>query len=153
MPLPKSDLFRGLSEAHLQRLVGIASKTSMTGGQWLLREGESGETVYLIENGAVELMVRVDDDFDLPISILRETGQCFGTSSLVAPYRYSISARCLEEGSLFVIKRTHLQKLIEEDSEFGRTVMTNLARQLLARLVETRRELIVHFQSIMKTAH
>lgn len=145
----RSDFLYGLSERHLQRLAEIASRAPMTGGELLMHEGRVGEVIYMIERGAVELKTRVDEDFDLPVSVLRDPGQCFGTSALVAPHQYSVSAYCLNEGSLIVFPRVALQGLIEADAELGRIIMINVARQLLERLIETRRELIVHFKSIM----
>jgi CRP/FNR family transcriptional regulator, cyclic AMP receptor protein len=121
----------------------------MAEGQWLFHEGQDGDEIYLLKEGAVEFILEVDDTF-LPISIRRTPGDCFGTSGLIHPYKYSISARCLEEGRLLIIKREQLQKLIDENREFGRTIMTNLAKQFLATLNETRRELIVHFRNIFK---
>ncbi|NLI81815.1 MAG: cyclic nucleotide-binding domain-containing protein [Deltaproteobacteria bacterium] len=113
----RSDFLYGLSERHLQRLAEIASRAPMTGGELLMHEGRVGEVIYMIERGAVELKTRVDEDFDLPVSVLRDPGQCFGTSALVAPHQYSVSAYCLNEGSLIVFPRVALQGLIEADAE------------------------------------
>jgi CRP/FNR family transcriptional regulator, cyclic AMP receptor protein len=149
MVLTTSTFFQGLTEAQVDKLALNLSEAEMTRGQWLFHEGQDGDELYLLIEGAVEFILEVDDTF-LPISILRTRGDCFGTSALIHPYQYSISARCLEEGRLLVIKREQLQRLIDENREFGRTLMTNLAKSLLATLNETRRELIIHFRNMFK---
>ncbi len=87
------------------------------------------------------------------MAILRNPGDCTGTSSLIVPYEYSLSARCAEDGTMLVIKRVDLQKLIMEDCGLGFTVMTNLAQHLLDRLKETRQELKIHFKTLFKSSH
>jgi len=150
MVLTTSEIFQGLTLAQLDQLALSVKEAEMTSGQWLFHEGQDGDVVYLLIEGAVEFILEVDDTF-LPISILRTPGDCFGTSALIHPHKYSISARCLEEGKLLIIERNQLQKLIDENREFGRTIMTNLAEYLLARLNETRRELVVHFRNLFRT--
>ena len=118
-----------------------------------MHEGEEGTETFVLKEGAFELLSKVEDGFELPIAILRNPGSCTGTSALVAPYVYSLSARCAEEGTMLVIKRVDLQKLIMEDSGLGFTVITNLAQHLLDRLKETRQELRIHFKTLLKSAH
>ena len=146
-------LFRGLSESQLHRLSAVAKEVQIQKGQLLMHEGERAEELFVVKDGAVELLSKVEDGFELPIAIFRNPGDCTGTSSLVAPYEYSLSARCAEEGTMLVIKRVDLQKLIMEDSGLGFTVITNLAQHLLDRLKETRQELRIHFKTLLKSAH
>jgi CRP/FNR family transcriptional regulator, cyclic AMP receptor protein len=152
MVLTTSEIFQGLTSAQLDQLALSVKEAEMTEGQWLFHEGQDGEEVYLLIEGAVEFILEVDDTF-LPISILRMPGDCFGISALIHPHKYSISARCLEEGKLLIVERNQLQKLIDENRDFGHTVMTNLAKYLLTRLNETRRELIVHFRNMFRATH
>jgi len=116
-------------------------------------EGEKAEKLFVVKEGAVELLTKVDDCFELPIAMLRNPGQCTGTSSLVTPYEYSLSARCAKDGTLFVIQQADLKKLIQEDHKLGCIIMENLAQHLLDRLKETRQELKIHFKTLFKSAH
>ena len=118
-----------------------------------MHEGREGTEMFVLKEGAFELLTTVNDDFELPIAILRNPGDCTGTSSLLEPYVYSLSARCAEEGTLLVIKRVDFQKLIMEDCGLGFTIMTNLAQHLLGRLKETRQELKIHFKTLFKSSH
>ena len=118
-----------------------------------MHEDERAEALFVVKDGAVELLTTVNDDFELPIAILRNPGDCTGTSSLVAPHEYSLSARCAENGTLFVIQKADLKHLMLEDHELGFTIMKNLAQHLLDRLKETRLELKIHFKTIFKSSH
>ena len=143
-------LFKGLKESQLQRLSEVAREVEIEKEQWLFREGLKAEEIYLLKNGAVELITKVDDDFELPIAMLRNPGSCFGTSALVAPHVYSLSARCAEGGSILIIRQVDLLKLVQQDRDLGCTVMTNWAEHLLHRLQDNRQQLKIHFKTLFQ---
>ena len=153
MPLSSTYLFKGLSESRLQRLNEAAKEIKVFKGQWLFQEGTSADRMYVLKSGAVEMLTRVNNDFELPVSIIRSPGRCFGISSLVPPHQYSLSARCAEDAALFEIQREDLQQLIREDNALGYAIMASLAQHLLDRLKETRQELKIHFQTIFRSMH
>ncbi len=153
MQLSLCYLFQGLSESQLNRLTVIGEEVPVQKGQWLFHENDKAAQVFILKDGAVELLTTVDDAVELPIAITREPGSCFGTAALVPPYRYSLSARVVEAGSLLSIKRADLQKIIDEDLELGYTIQTNLAQHFLERLKEARQELKIHFKTLFRSVH
>ncbi|HYR03722.1 MAG TPA: cyclic nucleotide-binding domain-containing protein [Syntrophobacteria bacterium] len=146
-------LFRGLSEAQVARLAAITREVPIGKGQCLGHEGEPAKEFFVLKDGAVEQITKVGGDFELPIAMLREAGSSFGASGLVAPYLYSLSARCAEDGTMLVIQLADLQKLMEEDRAIGCTIMTNWATHLLGRLKETRQQLKIHFKCLLTSMH
>jgi CRP-like cAMP-binding protein len=152
MQLSSCYLFQGLSDSQLNNLSTIGLETPIHKGQWLFREEEDTQQIFFLKEGAVELLTTVDA-IELPITILRSAGDCFGTSALVAPYKYSLSARSVEDGALLAINRVDLETLIKQDHELGCIVLANLAKHFLDRLRETRQELKIHFKTILKSMH
>jgi CRP-like cAMP-binding protein len=152
MQLSSCYLFEGLSETQLNHLSTIGSETPIQAGQWLYHEGDAAEHMFILKNGAVELLTTVDE-VELPITIVREPGNCFGTSTMVPPHQYSLSARCAEDGTLLSIKKTDLEQLIKADVELGHTILVNLAKHFRDRLKETRQELKIHFKTLFKSMH
>lgn len=132
--------------------MAIGNETRIQADQWLFRESEAAEQVFVLKEGAVELLTTVDA-VELPITILRSPGDCFGSSALVAPYKYSLSARAVEDGTTLDFKRVDLEALIRQDPNLGRFVLTNLAKHFLDRLKETRQELKIHFKTMFKSMH
>lgn len=142
-------LFKGLNPGQMERVMDIGSQVPMKKGQQIFREGQEADGIYILRSGAVELMTTVEKEFDLPISILKKPGDVFGTSALVPPYQYSLSARCVEEGVLFCMETAALRKLAAEDRDIGCQMMTNLAAHFLDRLKETRQEVKIHFKTLL----
>lgn len=152
MQLSSCYLFEGLSGSQINNLITIGNKTRIQAGRWLFREGDVADKIFILKEGAVELLTTVDE-VELPITIVRDQGDCFGTSTMVPPHQYSLSARCAEDGMLLSIKKTELDKLLKADSELGHAIMANLAKHFLDRLKETRQELKIHFKTIFKSMH
>jgi len=150
MNLPACDLFEGFSESQIERFSELVEEVAVKKNEWLFREGTPADQLYCIKHGAVELLTRIDEHIELPITILRPEGSYFGTSSLVAPYTYSLSARSFENSSLMIIKRNRLMDQIKQDPEMGFIIMSNLAKTFLDRLKETRQEVKIHFKTLIK---
>jgi CRP-like cAMP-binding protein len=144
-------LFKGLSESQLLRLAEITKEIQIKKDQFFMKEGGQAEELFVLKEGAVELLTKVEDEFELPIAIFRNPGDCTGTSSLVEPYIYSLNSRCVEDSKMLIINKAALNKLMQEDHNLGCIIMKNLAQQLLNRLKETRQELKVHFKTIFKS--
>jgi CRP/FNR family cyclic AMP-dependent transcriptional regulator len=151
MDLSLSYVFKGLSDDQLERIETIAKELSIEAGQEIIKEGEEAKAVYILKSGAVELVTMFENDFELPISILREPGDIFGAGVLVAPYKYTLTARCFNTGVLLKFEKSALQQLMKEDRDLSCIMMSNLAEYFLLRLKESRREIKIHFSTLLKT--
>jgi CRP-like cAMP-binding protein len=144
-------LFGGLDEGQMKKILATGREIPMEKGQQIFKEGQEANGVYVLRSGAVELITVLDENVDLPISLLRNPGDVFGSSALVPPWQYSLSARCVEEGTLFCMGTAALRKLAAEDRDIGWQMMTNLAAHFLDRLKETRQEVKMHFKTLLSS--
>jgi len=142
-------LFKGLDEGQMEKILAVGKEISLKKGQPIFKEGQEANGVYILRKGSVELTTMLEKDLDLPISILRNPGDTFGTSALVPPYQYSLSARCAEDCILFTMATKAVRKLASEDHDIGCAIMTNLAAYFLERLKETRQEVKIHFKTLL----
>ena len=143
-------MFRGLNDSHLERISSNTREIGVVAGDEIYREGEEAEAVYVLSTGAVQLVTSVNNQIELPVSIVRDPGEMFGSSALIEPHLHTLTARCESEGNILVIDRHALQEYISEDHEVGSTIMTNLASYLLSRLKESRQELKIHFNILLR---
>jgi CRP-like cAMP-binding protein len=151
MDLSSSYVFKNLNEDRLKKIEGISKELPIEEGQEICKEGEEATAIYILKSGAVELVTMVDNDFELPISILRNPGDIFGAGVLVTPFEYALTARCFNAGVLLKFERPKLQKLMSEDRNLSCTMMSNLAEYFLLRLKESRREIKIHFSTLLKS--
>jgi CRP/FNR family transcriptional regulator, cyclic AMP receptor protein len=150
MELCSCYLFQGLTEDQKSKVISVIKEISMDIGQRIFTEGDEALTLYILKEGTVELMTVVENDFELPVAILRNPGDCFGTPALLKPHVHSLTARCVEKGCLFAINQDDLQEQITNDPLLGCMIMSNLAGHFLERLKESRQELKVHFKTLLR---
>jgi CRP-like cAMP-binding protein len=151
MPLRSCYLFEGLSHSQIERIVATTQEQKFKKEQWLFSEDQEASDLYLVMDGAVELVIKVEDTIEIPIAIVRPDNGCLGVSALIEPYRYTLSARCLDDSKLLAIPKTHLDELMNADSEMRCVMMTNLATKLLNRLKESRQEVKIHFMNLVRS--
>ncbi len=150
MDLSLSYVFKNLSDDRLKKIEAIAKELPIEKGQEIFKEGEEANAIYILKSGAVELVTMVENDFELPISILRNPGDIFGAGVLVTPYEYTLTARCFNAGVLLKFEKSALQKLMKDDRDLSCVIMSNLAEYFLLRLKESRREIKIHFSTLLK---
>jgi CRP-like cAMP-binding protein len=150
---PPCYLFQDLNDGRVNQILSMCQEIKVKKGQSIFTEGEEASALYIVKKGTVELMTKIEDVFDLPIAILRSPGDCFGTSALIPPYVYSLSARCVEEGGLLLLQQSDFRRLTEKDHEMGCIFMRNLAHHYLERLKQTRQELKIHFRTLFRSVH
>lgn len=146
-------LFQSLTDKRVKQIISVTKAFPVETGQCIFNEGEEATALHIVKEGAVELVTKIEDSFEMPIAILRNPGDCFGTTALIPPYLYSLSARCVSEGILLILERSEFQRIIEEDYEVGCTIMTNLAQHYLERLKETRQESKIYFKTVFRSLH
>jgi CRP-like cAMP-binding protein len=93
-------------------------------------------------DGAVTLIFTVGTEAqevtDLMVETLEETGSVFGTSALMNPYIYNVTARCTKSTKVLAIDSVKFQEIIRRDPLIGFEVMTKLAQLYFNRLNATR---------------
>ena len=150
MELNRCFLFKGLSDDQIKKITAVATDVSMEDGQEIFKDGEEAQALYIVKTGSVELLTKVENGIELPICLLRNPGDMFGSGVLVPPHRYTLTARCAGKGIIFRIEGAALKKLIREDRDLGCIIMTNLAEHFLNRLKESRQEIKIHFKTLLR---
>lgn len=151
MPLSSCYLFQGISQSQIERIAAISREQQYQMGQWLFQEGQEARHLYQVQEGSVELVIKVEEAIEIPMAVIRPDNGCLGVGALVEPYRYSLSARCLEDSTLVAVSKTRLDELMHDDFELHCAIMTNLAKKLLDRLKETRQEVKIHFMNLVRS--
>jgi signal transduction histidine kinase len=103
-------LFTDLSEEDLEQLYKMAETVSIPAGQLVLREGDPGDSLYVILDGELEVTKRQGSQ-DVLLA-LYEPGQFFGEMALLEQAPRSASVRTLRESTLLMISQAAFQTLL-----------------------------------------
>jgi CRP/FNR family cyclic AMP-dependent transcriptional regulator len=133
--LKKVDILNGLSESQLEKVVGLCREQTCNIGEIIFKENDQSSELYIIQDGLVEITLRVPEPGAEHRSVTLGKGQIFGEIALVDKGPRTASARCIADGTrLWMAKREDFISLCEEDTSIGFAIMKNVAADLAFKL-------------------
>ena len=143
--LRRYPFFSGLSHEYLMRLAKISDEISVDAEHYFFHEDEDLDTFYLTLEGAIAIVIELPEkDVQHKVSeqFLRElktkdvivstvgSGDIFGWSGLVPPYKSTAGAKAVTDCRVVAIQSQELRDLFNEDCRFG-LLMTQKAAQII----------------------
>ena len=127
-------LFKGLSDHALTTLAGNVPTADYSPGDTIVAEGTFGDTLYIIEQGSVEAISKLDRFDEQLVSVLGPR-QVFGESGVLETSIRSNSIRAREESTVIhAIHRSDLHRLFKMAPEQYALLVLNIARLLSRKL-------------------
>jgi CRP-like cAMP-binding protein len=128
--LRNSPSFSGFTEEELAPLERAMEVRRFTDGQTVIKEGERGDTFYMIVAGAIRVSKRRDDGSTMDLGAMG-VGEVFGQLALIDGGRRS--ATCTAEGdtTLACLPRGAFTLLYEADSVWAHHFQHMVAKQLV----------------------
>lgn len=127
--LTLSPLFRGLDDAEAARIVAALPVQRHAAGELIIREGEHGDVLYLIEDGLVEVFLTSGPGAESVLARLGP-GEAFGEMSLLTGEPRSAGVRAVRDTVLRLADRQQFLKYSVEQP----AILFNLSRVLVGRL-------------------
>ena len=134
--LAKSSIFGDLDANELTRVAVICSRESLKFGEYIFREGDDGDQLYIVAKGAVRLSRQVPGTGEEAISVLKE-GACFGEMTVLDPSPRSADAIVDSSCELLTITREDFEQLLTSHPALGTKVLRAVVRLLSERLRST----------------
>ncbi len=134
--LAESEVFAGLSPAQLEKVVRRMEKVELDKDQVIFREGEEGDSFYLIARGSVRVVKQGEGGEEEIIAIL-EPETSFGEMALIDKEKRSATVITNEPSILFRMKKSDFEEVLNSDSQLALVVYRNFVQLLCARLRAT----------------
>jgi CRP/FNR family cyclic AMP-dependent transcriptional regulator len=133
--------FAGLDPGFLTLVSGCAKNVRFAAGEYLVREGQPADQLYLIRHGRVALETSAPGRGAVTFGTVRE-GELVGVSWLVPPYRWAYDAKALELVRAVSIDAKCLRDKCEADHDLGYEMMKRFVPILVQRLHTTRLQIL-----------
>ena len=139
-------ILRDLDEEELRQVLKIARPVQFSRGKVILKEGETGETMYIIAEGAVEVsktlvMMRGREDRQDRDKVLTklsaEDHAIFGEVALFEKSNRTATVVALTDCRLLEISKPDFLRLAEENPRIGYKITRNIVQLLCSRLRKT----------------
>lgn len=127
--LAQTRLFGALSFNHLMILAAGTAVYRCPEGQVIFKKGEPGDTVYVVQTGAVRIFFPVEHGRDVTLAILYP-GQVFGELSLLDGKSRSATAVAAAPLAAVTMPREHFLSLLRRRPEAAIRTLAVLAERL-----------------------
>jgi len=133
----------GLSRADLALFAAFASEQSYSQGDVIFREGDPGNTLYVIAQGSVRISRRIPGAGEEALAIL-DRGAVFGEMSIFDPTPAGRSADAIahENCTLLCLERRVVDDLRAVGPEASSDLISLLCRVAARRILETSEKLV-----------
>jgi toluene monooxygenase system ferredoxin subunit len=125
--LKVSELFRGISEAAIGKLDGLARREEFESSSTLYEMGDPADDLYILESGRVEFIIGREDRTSFAGFMLRK-GEVFGWAALLEDHPRRIAkAACLEKSTVLRLNGEEVLKVLADEPAAGFLVMRQLS--------------------------
>ena len=128
--LKRAPAFSSFTEEELAPLERSMEVRSYEGGKTVIREGERGDTFYLIIDGAIRVSKKKDDDSTMDLGVMGP-GEVFGQLALIDGGRRSATCTAEGETTLACLPRAAFTLLYEADTTWAHHFQHMVATQLV----------------------
>ena len=129
-------LFKDLDDAELAEVAEVCREEKFVSAQYIFREGEQGNRLYLITEGEVRISRDVPGSGEEALAILKP-GAVFGEMAVFDRSERSTHAISNGGTTAFTISRADFEMLLDFNRELAHKVLWAVTRLLSVRLRNT----------------
>jgi CRP-like cAMP-binding protein len=141
MYIQQKELFWGLNQHVVNRVMSIAERRSFSPGEVVYRTGDPAGTLYILAQGEVKIAMCEDRG---NVYTGNKVGELFGWGCLIERDTYGATATCSTPAVILAIDRGRLLKLFDDDMQSGYLFFKHLSCALGCRLSRMCREVPQH---------
>jgi CRP/FNR family cyclic AMP-dependent transcriptional regulator len=127
--LARTEVFAGLEERELREVAQVAVPRRWERGEVIFREGDAGDTCYLIRSGAVMLTREHQDGRMVALAELR-AGGLFGELAMFRGETRSATAEAIESTEAVALLAPDMQRLIRGNPSIATKLLAALAERV-----------------------
>jgi CRP/FNR family transcriptional regulator len=127
--LAATEVFGDVEPRELEEVAKVAVPRHWDRGEVIFREGDVGDTCYLLRSGAILLTREHQDGRMVALAELR-AGMLFGELAMFRGERRSATAEVVEPASALALLATDMQRLIRRNPDLALKLLANLAERV-----------------------
>ncbi|HET6680708.1 MAG TPA: Crp/Fnr family transcriptional regulator [Gemmatimonadaceae bacterium] len=122
-------LFSKLDDAELQRFAELTREKSYPKGSVILFEDDPGDSLFVVKEGRVKVVLVGEDGREVILGVLGET-EHFGELSLIDEQPRSAHVIAMEDSTLLVLRSDDFRRRVEANPEVAWALLQELSRRL-----------------------
>jgi CRP-like cAMP-binding protein len=138
--LKQAHIFQDLDEGELARVVEVCREQKFAVGQYVFKEGEPGNRLFIIAEGEVRISRNIPGAGEEALAILK-AGAVFGEMAIFDRSERSTDAIANTSCTLITISRSDFELLLDFNRDLAYKLLWSVVRLLSARLRVTNENL------------
>ncbi len=131
-----SPIFEGVDQKYIDKfLETLPDPVHIKAGEYLWHQGDTGESMYLLNSGKMEVLLLSSDKQDESVIASIEAGAVIGEVCVLGEKCRSASIRAAEDSELWVIDGQQFHEKVKEQDPAVLTICYNIAKLLTQRLI------------------
>lgn len=118
------------------------TRTTLRRGEFVFRQGEAADAIFLIVRGGIRLSVTAPNGKEATVALLGPE-DWFGEQCLSEPRLRTVSARAVSETEVNKIMAATISPLLEQDGQLAKFILS----RMIARLARYEESLVYHIVS------
>ena len=124
---PRHLIFQGMSEEACQAVAECMVEYKAAAGQDVIRQGEQGDVVYIVESGSYE--VYLEQAGVTPVASY-QSGDSFGELALMYSCARAATVRCVSPGILWGLDRLSYRAVIQQASDSANSSLMGMLKRV-----------------------
>ena len=154
--LSKIEIFSDLSmefeddKRILGEMIRLLSVKTFKKGETIIREGDMGDTLYILASGSVQVLRNtLGDEKYAVVNLNASQNVFFGEVALIDSDKRSASVVALEDCKTWILTGENYKTICEKEPRFGYLVTFRIAKRLAATLRSTNNDLITLYEALL----
>jgi len=139
MYIRQTDLFWGMNQHVVNRIMSIARREAVAQGDTLFRSGDAARHVFILAQGEVEITM---GESQTHVYTGNQVGEVFGLASLIDRNTYGGDATCTTPVVVLKLPRGRMFKILDSDTNSGYLFFRQLSKVLGGRLIHAYRQMM-----------
>jgi CRP-like cAMP-binding protein len=131
--LKQAAIFQDLDDGELARVAEVCREQKFTVGQYIFKEGEPGNRLFIISEGEVRISRTIPGSGEEALAVLKP-GANFGEMSIFDRSERSTDAIANSSCTLITISRSDFELLLDFNRDVAYKVLWSVVRLLSSRL-------------------
>jgi len=132
----RSSLFDQMDDDEIKLIMRKFKKVSFQSGEYIFKENDSGDMLYIVEEGSVSLKKLIINDYEKTLFVAY-IGFIFGEFSFIDGKERSASAVSEGNSVILGLARSDFDDFIKENALIGTKLYSNLLNTITDRLRQT----------------
>ena len=121
-------IFEPLNDSEREALARSLARHVYAPGELILRRGEPGDSMFIIDRGRVGIQLHAPDGTLLQVAVL-ERGNFFGEMALLTGEPRTADVSALEETVILEIRKPAMRQLLEENAQLAEALSLKLTER------------------------